>query len=693
MANPSPTSLTPHSRPNQRLTSERKSPIEGSNTAVTTADWERRKQFVGFTDQDAKLLKELQSIAETYSEEIVDELYEQILHFDEIKAFFPDEATLNRVKGLHREYFLSLTGGEYDQDYLASRLRIGKVHHRIGLSLSWYMGGYSIYLQLLTPHVKTAFGSDSEKGQRALVALLKIITLDQELATATCIAAREAKLERRTADLQRAEEKYRSIFENAGEGIFQTSSDGSRYITANPALARILGYDSPEELIESITNIEHQVYADANRDAESIQFLQKPGVVEGGVNDFEVKFRKKNGGQIDCLVTSSVRYAPDGSTIGHEGIVRDISERKRAGAKVKRQLEQLAAMHAIDKAISSSQDLSATLNIFLDQLVTQLKVGAASVLRLDSHTGELKYTAGRGFRTSIIRETRQRLGEGHAGTTALDRRLRIIPDLTPGDEEFSRTELVREENFAFYVVVPLIAKDEVKAVLEIFHRSPREYDREWLGFLETLAEQAAIALENAELFNNLQRSNTELTLAYDATIEALARSLELRDRETEEHARRVTETTVQLARLMGLEEEELVHVRRGALLHDLGKIAIPDSILLKEGPLTDEEWKTMREHPALAYNLLLPIAYLRPALDIPYCHHEKWDGNGYPRGLKGEQIPLVARIFAVVDVWDALSSNRPYFEAWSSEKILEHIEKNAGTHFDPKVVKVFLEMI
>lgn len=164
----------------------------------------------------------------------------------------------------------------------------------------------------------------------------------------------------------------------------------------------------------------------------------------------------------------------------------------------------------------------------------------------------------------------------------------------------------------------------------------------------------------------------------------------MKDEETEEHSRRVTEMTVRIARKMGMDKEALAHVYRGALLHDIGKMGIPDSILLKPGKLTNEEWAIMKKHPDYAFRLLSPIDYLRPAIDIPYCHQEKWDGTGYPRGLKGEQIPLPARIFAVVDVWDALSSDRPYRKAWPKEKVMELIREESGKHFDPKVVEVFL---
>ena len=167
--------------------------------------------------------------------------------------------------------------------------------------------------------------------------------------------------------------------------------------------------------------------------------------------------------------------------------------------------------------------------------------------------------------------------------------------------------------------------------------------------------------------------------------------MDIRDQETEGHTQRVTEMTVRLAEIMRISDEKIVHIRRGALLHDIGKLGVPDTILLKPGKLTDEEWVIMRKHPQVAYDMLLPIDYLRPALDIPYCHHEKWDGTGYPRGLKGENIPLAARLFAIVDVWDALCSNRPYRPAWTKEKALEYIQAGAGSHFEPQIVKLFVE--
>jgi putative nucleotidyltransferase with HDIG domain len=181
--------------------------------------------------------------------------------------------------------------------------------------------------------------------------------------------------------------------------------------------------------------------------------------------------------------------------------------------------------------------------------------------------------------------------------------------------------------------------------------------------------------------------------AYESTLEGWAAALDLRDKETEGHSQRVTLLTVQLARAIGVSREELTYVRQGALLHDIGKMAVPDRILHKHGPLTDQEKAIMRQHPVHAYNMLRPITYLQPALDIPYCHHEKWDGSGYPRNLKGEEIPLAARIFTIIDVWDALRSDRPYRKAWSVKKTIEYIQNEAGKSFDPILVNRFLELI
>jgi len=355
-----------------------------------------------------------------------------------------------------------------------------------------------------------------------------------------------------------------------------------------------------------------------------------------------------------------------------------------------KQLERLAALRSIDLAISSVSDLQVTLTIVLNELVKQLKVDAACVLLLQPGSNRLEYVAGQGFYTRNIESTSLRVGEGTAGRSFMDRHVVQAPNLTI-DRNFTRGQLLAAEGFMSYYAVPLVTKGEVKGVLEIFHRSRLNPDQEWLDFLETLGGQTAIAVENSMLFEDLQRSNFELVMAYDATIEGWSRALDLRDRETEGHTQRVTNMTLRLARKMGLSEERLTLIKRGALLHDIGKMGIPDHILLKPEGLTEEEQHIMRQHPQLAYDMLEPIAYLRDALHIPYCHHEKWDGSGYPRGLAGTQIPLEARLFAIVDVWDAITTDRPYRKGWPRHQALSYIREQSGKYFDPKLVELFLD--
>jgi putative nucleotidyltransferase with HDIG domain len=369
----------------------------------------------------------------------------------------------------------------------------------------------------------------------------------------------------------------------------------------------------------------------------------------------------------------------------------DISSIKCAEDRTRRHLEQTTALVEIDRAINFSFDLNLSLATLLTHVIVQLGVDAADVLLFNPRSRMLEFVAGRGFHTKAIEHARQPLGEGYAGRAALERSIVHVPDLAKEHDNFLRKMLLAGENFVSYHGVPLIAKGQVVGVLEVFQRTRLGHDKEWHDFLKALGAQAAIAIDNVTLFDNLQRSNTELSQAYDATIEGWSRALELRDNETEGHTQRVAVLTVKLARLFGLNDAELVQVRWGALLHDIGKMAIPDGVLLKQDTLTEADWVVMKKHTVFAYEMLSPIRYLRAALDIPYAHHEKWDGSGYPLGLKGEQIPLVARIFAVVDVWDALRSDRRYRTSWSVAKVRKHLRSLAGTHFDPHVLKVCLD--
>ncbi|MCI0550123.1 MAG: PAS domain S-box protein [Anaerolineae bacterium] len=494
----------------------------------------------------------------------------------------------------------------------------------------------------------------------------------------------ESRRERRRAEEQIRYQAY--LLSNVNDAII--ASDENYLITFwNRAAESLYGWSAEETLGKFGPDITKTEFPGVDTD-EMLRHIREAGLWSG-----EVTQVKKDGTRFHCEVSTLLLRDETGKVAGYVSINHDITERKRAEEQAQLQIQRLKALRAIDVAISSSFNLNLTLDILLDQVSMQLNVDAAAILLFDSTARGLEYGASRGFRTTAIREARVRVGEGYAGKAILERRMIHIPNLMATDGELKRANLLKGEGFVDYYCVPLIVKGEVKGVLEIFHRSVLAGNLEWLDFLETLAGQAAIAIEDAALFENLQRSNQELFQAYDATIEGWSRALDLRDKETEGHTQRVTELTLELARKFGFIEEQLINIRWGALLHDIGKMGVPDGILLKPDKLTEVEWETMKNHPSFALEMLSPIGFLKASLDIPYCHHEKWDGTGYPRGLKGDVIPLVARLFAVVDVWDALRSDRPYRKGWSAEKTIEYIRTQAGSHFDPRAVEHFLELV
>jgi len=364
-----------------------------------------------------------------------------------------------------------------------------------------------------------------------------------------------------------------------------------------------------------------------------------------------------------------------------------------AGSKaaVVQQLERIKSLRAIDLAILGSTDLQLTLRTVIRETRERLSIDVAMVMLFSPDTLMIEMAACDGMRTALLPGFRTRLGEGVSGRAALERRIAVFPDLDR-DAPHDLAPVARSEGLKALFIVPLIAKGQLVGLLAVGHRTALDPGREWLEFLEALAGQAAMAIDSGKAAEALQRSHLELALAYDTTIEGWSRALDLRDKETEGHTQRVADVTLQLARLAGLKDGELVHVKRGALLHDIGKMGVPDAILHKPGRLTPDEWALMQMHPTFAYELLSPVPYLRPAIDIPYAHHEKWDGSGYPRGLKREQIPWAARLFAVIDVWDALRSDRPYREGWPEARVRSYLLEQSGKHFDPDAVNLFLRL-
>ncbi|MBM3182135.1 MAG: GAF domain-containing protein, partial [Chloroflexi bacterium] len=353
-----------------------------------------------------------------------------------------------------------------------------------------------------------------------------------------------------------------------------------------------------------------------------------------------------------------------------------------------KELEILADTSSALRKAGSYDDIPP---ILLAKAVEGLKADAGVLLQLENE--ELKFTALHGETSASTGDTCPP-DAGMMWQVLKNGKLLFIPDVSQVEELHKNAICQALMGDALSCAcVPLRTTTSAIGVVFLNWKKKSFLSADESRLLESLAEIAANAIHRSTLHLQTVQQAQDLTLAYDATIEGWSRALDLRDKETEGHSQRVTNLTLQLAQALGVNKSELKHIRRGALLHDIGKMGIPDNILRKTGALNDEEWTMMRRHPQLAYEMLFPIAYLQPALDIPYCHHEKWDGTGYPRGLKGEEIPLTARIFAVVDVFDALTSDRPYRPAWTKRKTTAHIRQQAGLHFDPKVVDIFLKMI
>lgn len=487
--------------------------------------------------------------------------------------------------------------------------------------------------------------------------------------------------------LKLALDQYRLISENSSDWVYWINPDGS-YHYNSPSCEKMTGYtvDDFNHQPNLLLKIVHP---------EDVGLLSDHYDLDRQATCSSLEFRiiTRDGSELWIEHYCSPLYSSDGQFIGRLGTNRNIDKRKRAEERIQNQLQRLSALRSIDTAIASSMELDVTLNVLLEQVTSQLNVDAALVLLLNPSLNELQFAAGRGFRSPSISDLHIKMGAPYAGEAALHRKMISMLDLARVPDNVLRAPVMTEDNFASFIAVPLEVKGRVNGVLEVFHRTRLKPDAEWWEFLEILAGQSAIAIDGVQMFERLQRSNNELVLAYDATIEGWSRAMDLRDKETEGHTQRVMDITMELARAAGIPPEQLAHIRRGALLHDIGKLGVPDEILLKPGKLTDEEWEIMRKHPVFAYEMLAPIDYLRAAIDIPYCHHEKWDGSGYPRGLKGEQIPLEARLFAVVDVWDALRSDRPYRASWPEDKVIAHILAESGTHFDPMAVDLFLKVM
>ena len=368
-------------------------------------------------------------------------------------------------------------------------------------------------------------------------------------------------------------------------------------------------------------------------------------------------------------------------------IISDSLVELQNGGREPHQAEQI-----ISRSLQASLDVRDPLPVILKTLVDELKADAMTVLRFNATSQRFEMLRSHGLDTTTLAKLNLYFETGMGGKAVEKRQTIWIADLQNPTRNFKPINCLDEAGFRSYLAIPLIGHNDLVGALEIVWRLPQQ-TKPWNdGFLTRMAEQIAFAFERSFILKDLRIRNEELTTRYNAVIEGLSRTLELRDLETVGHTRRVSQLTMRLVEHMQIPPDQWDAIRQGALLHDIGKLGIPDAILLKPGSLTPSERKVMQQHAIYGYNILAPIINLRQTLDIARYHHERWDGKGYPYGLMGEQIPLVARLFAVVDVFDALTSDRPYRSAWAHSKTLAYIREQSGLMFDPQVVKYFLEI-
>jgi HD-GYP domain-containing protein (c-di-GMP phosphodiesterase class II) len=418
--------------------------------------------------------------------------------------------------------------------------------------------------------------------------------------------------------------------------------------------------------------------------------------------NFQITTRRKDGKPCDLDITANF--------VNYEGMellitfIRDVTEQKLSEKQLRTLNRALRVTSECNQALIRANEEN---DLFEDVCQIVVKLGGYRLAWIGSILGDLDKTilpvGKHGQDDHFLDLTELRWSDTADRHEPAASAVRTgVPAIIHDLEHDGLPGLWRDEalnrGFAAVIALPLVFQGASFGVLEIYSEDKNAFIPDEVELLKEMAGDLSYGIHTLRVRTErrlaeflLEQSHAELNLTFDATLEGWARALELRDGETSQHTKRVITDTMELSKFMGIEGEELVNIRRGATLHDIGKMGIPDRILGKPGPLSDDEWVIMRKHPEYAQELLGNIPYLQHAMDIPYCHHEKWDGGGYPRGLKGEQIPLSARIFAVIDVWDALSSERCYrHEAWPQEKIRNYLIEQSGKHFDPSVVEAFI---
>jgi PAS domain S-box-containing protein len=469
--------------------------------------------------------------------------------------------------------------------------------------------------------------------------------------------------------LKDSQEQLQAVVQTAQDAIV-TMNSKQEIAFWNKAAEDMFGYTASEMLGQSVQTVIPQKLHSVSEEGGSLR--SKGTTMESlGLN--------KAGQEFPVEISYSDWETRAGRFV--TAIMRNISERKQNES-------QLRAIASLSVALRSEPTTARILPVIIDQIVSLLKVDVVSIELIEPETGDSVIQASYGLVDSLL-DTRQPKDTGLNAIISQTLKPYFSSDLAHDSNVYFSDRV--GINFHSAVGMPLMAEDILIGYLWIGQKN--DLTSTDIQVFNVISDIAATAIHRSTLHEQALKLADDLIRAYDSTLQGWAGALELRDQETEGHSRRVVKMTVRLAQSLGMGPADLVHVRQGAILHDIGKMGIPDAILHKPGPLTEDEWQIMRKHPLFAFQLLSPIEHLRQALEIPYCHHEKWDGSGYPRGLVAQEIPLSARVFAVIDIWDALRFDRPYRKAWSEQKVQDYLRSLAGTHLDPKVVEAFLSLL
>ena len=431
----------------------------------------------------------------------------------------------------------------------------------------------------------------------------------------------------------------------------------------------------------------HQTLSDAIRFGKRFIFHDHTELISGGV------FPVLKDGQVIgllALISDETDYFDPTTITWIEALTGILSY---SVLQTENQTQKMQAEFSINRILQSSLNLRDTLQAIFGILSDIIEIDGAIVLKYNTVSQQFNLLASHGLDGRALAKVHLYIENGLTKRVIKERKFVRVGDMLDTEPNENYVNLLFQEGFHAHTTTPLINRRDLLGVLEIFWHETQPVDAWKLEILQLVGESITFAMEHSIVVEDLKRRNNEFSSTYTATIAGLSRALELRDLETEGHTRRVSALTLRLAEHVQIPPDQRASIQQGALLHDIGKLGIPDAILLKPGSLTPQEWKVMQQHPLYAYNILAPIVNLRQALDIPLYHHEHWDGSGYPYGLKGEQIPLSARLFAVVDVYDALTSDRPYRSAWTRSQAIEYLREQSGRLFDPQVVASFLELV